>query len=128
MSERANLNEERMKGMTGEEKMTGKFLYGEYFDFWPTHKVWLAVNHLPKIRGTDYAIWRRIREIPFEANFEIAGNESKDSSKKADKNLLLKLRKELPGILNWAIQGCLEWQKRGLAPAKAVIQATEKYR
>ena len=54
--------------------------------------------------GTDLGIWRRIRMIPFTENFE--GRE--------DAQLTDKLKQELPGILNWAVEGCLQWQRQGL--------------
>jgi putative DNA primase/helicase len=61
LRQRAVLNEEHIKSLTGGDKLTGRFLYGEYFDFEPTHKIWLAVNKQPKIEGDDYGIWRRVR-------------------------------------------------------------------
>ena len=91
-------------------------------DFWqfdPTHKVWLATNHKPAIRGTDHAIWRRIRLVPFTVT--IPDDEQ-------DKGLVEKLKAELPGILNWAIAGCKEWQNHGLGVPEAVKNATQAYR
>ena len=85
----------------------------------PIHKLWIAVNHKPVIKGTDFAIWRRIRLIPFEVTFP---------PERQDKQLDEKLRAELSGILNWAVKGCLEWQRNGLEPPEAVTNATEAYR
>jgi putative DNA primase/helicase len=66
-------------------------------------------NHKPDIRGTDDALWSRVKLVPFEVSF----------ADRIDLKLPEKLRKELPGILNWAIAGCLAWQKHGLhTPAK----------
>lgn len=113
------LAEGLVKQMTGGEKMVARFLNAEFFEFSPEFKLFLATNHKPEIQGTDHAIWRRIRLIPFEV--VIPDDEQ-------DKDLPKKLRAELPGILNWALQGCLDWQANGLQPPKAVTDATSRYR
>jgi putative DNA primase/helicase len=91
----------------------------DYFEFWPTHHIWLAGNHLPAIRGTDLGIWRRIALVPFEVTFE---------GERQDPMLPSKLAAEAPGILAWAVQGCLEWQEHGLVLPKRVQAATADYR
>lgn len=108
-----------IKRLTGEDTVSARFLYEEFFEFEPTFKIFMATNHKPEISGTDHAIWRRIRLIPF--NVVIPENEIEKGFKK-------KLKMELPGILNWAVQGCLEWQKFGLKPPTEVMLATEKYK
>lgn len=108
-----------LKQLTGGDTITARFLFSEYFDFKPAFKLWLAANHKPNIRGTDYAIWRRIRLIPFVVTIP---------EDKKDRKFVEKLRKELSGILNWAVQGCLEWQKNGLQAPDEVKNATEGYR
>lgn len=113
------LAESLIKQLTGADHMTARFLYGEFFDFIPTFKIFLATNHKPVIRGTDYAIWRRIRLIPFEVTI---------APEKQDHRLGEKLSDEFPGILNWAIEGCLRWQQEGLGSVPAVERATEVYR
>ena len=117
--ESRRLNETMVKRMTGGDTMTARFMRGEWFEFHPLFKVWLATNHKPVIRGTDEAIWRRIRLIPFTVT--IPENER-------DPHMPEKLRAELPGILSWAIEGCLEWQEHGLDEPAAVRSATEAYR
>lgn len=113
------LAEALIKDLTGDEPITARFLHREYFDFRPTHKLWLAANHLPKIRGTDEGIWRRVHLIPFTVRIPEA---------EQDRDLSHKLQCELPGILAWAIRGCLEWQREGLRPPEAVRGATQEYR
>jgi len=113
------LAEVLVKQLTGGDTITARFLHQEFFEYKPQFKIWLATNHKPIIRGTDYAIWRRIRLIPF--NVTIA-------EEKVDKHLPEKLKNELQGILYWAVKGCLEWQKNGLQEPKEVIAATESYR
>ena len=79
----------------------------------------MATNHKPRISGMDFAIWRRIKLIPFEVSFP---------EEKQDKKLPEKLDKELPGILAWMVEGCLKWQKEGLGNPEAIQDATEEYR
>ena len=71
------------------------------------------------VRGTDTGIWRRLRLVPFTVRIP---DERKDTA------LAGKLLAELPGILNWALAGCLEWQRRGLVAPECVRTATEDYR
>jgi len=118
LKENARINEERIKSMTGGDPINARFLHREWFTYTPEYKIWLAVNHKPKVSDTTYSFWRRIRLIPFKAVFE------KD---RADLELTEKLLKELPGILNWAIEGCLKWQKEGLKSPDSVTNATNEY-
>jgi putative DNA primase/helicase len=113
------LAEAQVKQLTGGDKVTARYLYQEHFEFYPTFKLWLAVNHKPLIQGTDHAIWRRIRLIPFTVTIPEA---------ERDKQLEEKLLAELPGILRWAVEGCLAWQHEGLEPPRAVTGATGEYR
>jgi putative DNA primase/helicase len=113
------LAENVIKQATGGDVITARFLYHEPFEYSPQYKLFLVANHKPVIVGTDEAIWRRIRLIPFTVT--IPPNER-------DKQLLEKLRGELPGILAWAVRGCLDWQRDGLGEPEAVWTATAEYR
>jgi putative DNA primase/helicase len=113
------LAESKVKQLTGSDTVTARFLYSEPFDFKPEFKLWLSTNNKPVIRGTDDAIWDRIRLIPFTRRFEGAN---------ADSRLPEKLREELPGVLAWMVRGCLEWRKDGLGEPEQVAAATEDYR
>ena len=113
------LAESLIKQMTGGDTISARFLHQEWFDFDPTHKVFFGTNHKPVIRGTDYAIWRRIRLVPFEITIPEA---------ERDKSLPERLKEEADGIFAWAIQGCLNWQKRGLGAPEEVREATASYR
>lgn len=115
-----SLNEAVVNRITGNDPVTVKFLYGEYFEYIPTYKLFIAGNNRPNIEGTSHATWRRIRLIPFEVRFEEGKNMNKD--------LYKRLIQELPGILNWAIEGCLKWLRDGLEPPAEVKAATTSYR
>lgn len=119
VEEGKRLAESLVKQMTGSEKITARFMRAEFFEFTPMFKLWVGTNHKPVIRGTDQAIWRRIKLIPF--NVTIPPEER-------DKDLPNKLRKESSGILNWAVMGCMDWQKNGLGEPEEVIKATGEYR
>lgn len=114
------LNEPLIKGVTGGDRQSARFAYGHLFDFWPQYKLFLATNKKPVIRGSDRGIWRRIRLIPFTASFP-------EGDPRRDPDLKDKLRGELPGILNWAIDGFERWQEKGLDTPDAVRAATAEY-
>ena len=107
-----------IKLITGGDTITARFLHQEYFEYRPQFKLWISGNHKPTT-GDGYGIWRRLILILFKVKF------SKD---KRDKGLTNKLRNELPGILNWAIEGCLEWQNNGLTTPKVIHDATKEYK
>lgn len=116
-TEGVRLNEGLLKQLTGGSKVTCRFLYGEEFEYAPEFKIWIATNHKPVIRGTDLGIWRRIKLIPFEVNIQ-----------QVDKNLRYKLRKEMPAILRWAVDGCIKWQQEGLTEPAGVVEAVREYK
>lgn len=118
-NEAVRLNEARVKALSGSDTISARFLYSEYFEFNPTSKIWLAFNHAPVVADDSPGFWRRIRLIPFLAQF-------KDGTE--DKLLASKLIEELPGILAWAVRGYFKWQQDGLGVPSAVKQATETYR
>lgn len=113
------LSEVVVKELTGGDTVSARFLYGEFFEFTPQFKLWLAANHKPEVRGNDHAIWRRIRLIPFTVTIPEG---------EQDRGLPEKLRAELPGMLAWAVQGCLDWQSIGLCEPEEVLDATLAYR
>jgi putative DNA primase/helicase len=113
------LAEALVKSLTGGDKVRARRMRQDFWEFTPTHTAFLCTNHKPEIRGTDTAIWRRIRLIPFTETIPPA---------EQDKKLPEKLRAELPGILRWMVEGCLEWQRSGLQAPEEVRQATAGYR
>ncbi|HEX2972014.1 MAG TPA: phage/plasmid primase, P4 family [Tepidisphaeraceae bacterium] len=113
------LAEALVKRMTGRDTLTASFKYHEEFAFKPEFKLFLATNHQPSVRGTDKAIWDRIKLIPFDVTIPEA---------EQDRDLPTKLLAELPGILAWAVEGCLAWQRVGLGVPEKVRTATSAYR
>jgi putative DNA primase/helicase len=129
-NEGRRLDEALVKALTGDDPITARFFRQEFFTFHPQFKIFLATNHKPQIAGTDDGIWRRIRLIPFGVRFWDADKgESGEPHLKADKTLAERIEKtELSGVLNWALEGCLSWQRSGLPSPKAVRDATGQYR
>ena len=113
------LAESLVKQLTGGDRVKARKMRQDFWEFEPTHKVFMAVNHKPTVRGTDTAIWRRIRLIPFTETIP---------PEEQDKKLPEKLRAERAGILAWAVEGCLEWQRDGLQAPDEVRKATGEYR
>lgn len=116
--EQERLAESRIKELTGGDTVCGCFKYGEEFHFAPTWTIWLSTNNKPKVSG-DKALWNRLKLIPFTRIFTKA---------EQDKKLRAKLIAEMPGILRWAVEGCLLWQKEGLGEPADVAGATGKYK
>jgi putative DNA primase/helicase len=113
-----HIAEALLKQLTGGDKITARKMKQDFWEFEPTHKIFLAANHKPVVRGTDHAVWRRIKLVPFTV---VISDEEKDPK------LPDKLKGELPGILAWAVRGCLEWQRYGLGEPDEVRQATAQY-
>ena len=113
------LDEAKIKSMTGGEPITARHLYKNFSEFIPLFKLWFVANDRPHVRATDDAIWRRIRVIPL--NVQIPDAE-------VDPDLPDKLRAELPGILSWAVRGALAWRREGLEEPEFVKAASADWR
>jgi putative DNA primase/helicase len=114
-------NEALLKQLTGGDPVTCRFLHKEFFTYTPTYKILFATNEVPRIQSQTYAVKRRVRIIPFRQTF-YAPEDGKEPRR--DESLREKLRAELPGILAWAVQGCLTWRNEGLRPPEVVMKET----
>jgi putative DNA primase/helicase len=110
--------EARIKEMTGGDTITARFMRQDFFSYKPQFKLLFSGNHMPTLRTVNKAITRRFNRIPFAVTIP---------DDEVDGDLDDKLKAEWPGILAWAIEGCLEWQRIGLSPPKAVTDATGSY-
>lgn len=113
------LNESLVKDLTGGDVITARALYQAPITFPQTHKLLMFGNYHPNVRGGDTGIWRRLKIVPFN---EHIGPEEIDST------LPDKLAAEVSGIMNWAIEGCRDWQLNGLGEPASVHEATKDYR
>ncbi len=112
-------DESKVKDLTSEDPISAHYMRCDDVEFTPVHKLEVAGNYKPKVGGDDEGIWSRLIVVPFEVTIPEAERDTKLSSK---------LEAELPGILAWAVAGCLEWQRSGLGRPKKVVEATRSYR
>lgn len=126
------LNQAVVKNLTGGDKLRGRALYQEAETFKPTHKLILATNKKPQVKGDDRATWRRIHLIPFEVTFWRDDDPERPadilSPKRADPELPDRLAAEKEGILAWMVRGCVAWKKDGLGIPQRIWDATAEYR
>lgn len=113
------LDEGVAKRLTGGDTVKARFMGRDFFQWKPTHTLWLVTNHRPRIFGTDDGIWRRIREVPFTVQIR---------DEAIDKNMPAKLGEELGGVLAWIVAGARRWHEGGLEACFAVQRATAEYR
>lgn len=111
-------DEERLKRLSGGDPLHAEIKHGAEFEFMPSHKLWFMFNHQPRVRDHSTGFWRRVRLIPFETKFEGSNR---------DPQLDEKLDRELSGILTWAVNASMEWQKFGLTLPEAVRAASTRY-
>ena len=111
-------NEARLKALTGRDEMTARFMRRDLFDFTPQFTLIIAGNNKPVLKTVDEAWRRRFHLVPFDVTIP-----------KAEQNPDLKdeLQTEADGILGWAVEGCLQWQRERLSPPEVVLAATEEY-
>lgn len=111
--------ESKVKSLTGGDKISARFMRQDFFEYTPQFKLVIAGNHKPAIRNIDEAMKRRLHLIPFTITVP---------PERRDKHLQQKLLAERDGILAWALEGCLAWQRLGrLDPPPQVVAATEEY-
>lgn len=109
-------DEAKVKSITGGDPISARFMRGDFFVFQPTFKLIFAGNHRPHTKNLDPAMRRRLHLVPFTLQ-----------PPKVNPHLQEELLAELPGILWWAIEGCLAWQQQGLNPPTSVIEETQSY-
>ena len=115
----ARLDEGIVKQITGGDEITARFLHREFFTFRPRFKVSLITNHKPVISGNDNGIWRRVVLLPWQVTIP---------AEQRDRNLEAKLTAELPGVLNWALEGLQRYKEVGLDLPAALVRANAEYR
>ncbi|MEO0485286.1 MAG: phage/plasmid primase, P4 family [Pseudomonadota bacterium] len=113
------LQEKTIKDMTSFEPMLARNLFGDFISFVMLAKLTISGNHKPDIRGTDDGIWRRVLLVPFDVQIP---------EEERDEKLIDKLWEERSGILNWLLEGLLDYLEGGLQEPKEVLEATQEYR
>lgn len=115
----ASLKLQMVKRLTGDQRLKGRFMHGNYFEFARTHKLVLVTNNRPVVKEDTEGVWRRLRIVPFDVVIP---------ESERNPQLLGQLGDESPAILAWYVQGCLDWLRSGLGTAGAITAATSTYR
>lgn len=121
LPENRSLDENKIKNLTGGDMITARFLHKEFFDFSPAYSLWIYGNHKPNIKGTDEGIWRRICLIPFLVTIP-------EDQRRPHSELMSEFEDEKAGILNWCIQGWIDYKNEGLNPPAIVQEYTKEYK
>ncbi|HEV2069476.1 MAG TPA: phage/plasmid primase, P4 family [Acidimicrobiales bacterium] len=119
-NEGRRLDSALVKRLTGGDPISARFMRQDFFEFVPSHKLWLACNHLPRVADHSPAMWRRIRLVPFTVSIP-----AEERVPDLDRQLVAE---EGPAILAWIVEGALAWRDQGLDPPPDVMLATETYR
>jgi putative DNA primase/helicase len=118
-----------VKKLTGGDRLTGRHLFKDLFEFVPTHKLQIFTNHAPAVKSQDFSMWRRIILLNYHVRYgEEAQVASGEATRLKDRQLEGALRAEAQGILRWLVDGAREWFRAGLKPPPSVLAATQKYR
>jgi putative DNA primase/helicase len=112
----ARWNVARIKLLTGSDKLSGRFMRADFFEFDPSHKLVVSSNQRPILGRVDYATARRAAMVPFDVTFTVP-----------DRTIKERLKAEAPGILAWMVEGCMLWQRWGIKPPAVVEKATAEY-
>jgi putative DNA primase/helicase len=116
------LDEETVKGLTGGEQQTARFMGANFFDFTPTGKIHLVTNHLPRLTDAE-SIWRRLHLIAWTQTIPVPERDPRmlQASFWIDQG-------EAPGILAWAVQGAVAWGEEGLEMPQSMLRDLAEYR
>jgi putative DNA primase/helicase len=118
-SESDRLREGLLKTLTGDDQVPASRKFKPVFFFTPQFKLWLATNHVPRVRSDDSGVWRRLLKLPFL---------NVPTTPKANLRRQLRSAMHQRAVLAWAVRGCLEWQRDGLQPPESVLAATSDLR
>jgi putative DNA primase/helicase len=118
LDEGAFFNESLVKELTGDATLSARFMRMDFFEFEMTQKHVVIGNFKPRLRGGDAAMARRMQLLPFQAKFTGPGR---------DPHMLEKLKQEAPAILQWIIEGAVQWSSEGLAVPCLVREASAEY-
>jgi putative DNA primase/helicase len=127
--ENRSFSTSRVKWLTGGDRLVGRYPWDrDPTSFIPSHALFLLTNHKPRAKGHEQAFWDRVRLIPFPFRYVDSPSEKVDYERQRDPELIDKLRREMPGILAWMVEGCLLYQRDKLIQApEEVMKATREY-
>lgn len=114
--ENERLNAALIKALSAGDTISARFLFGEFFDFAFTGKLWIATNHKPTVTDHSKGFWDRVKLVPFTQDIPAAEVVKKD-------DLLRQLMADAPAVLAWAVQGCRDYFEMDGLDVPPVIQA-----
>jgi P4 family phage/plasmid primase-like protien len=106
--------------LTGGDTLSARFMGQNFFDFKPTHTLFMAVNHLPEVKSGGDGFWRRLRKIDFRKTIP--------ADKRKENLAQLLVAEEGPGILQWMVDGAVRLTNQGFNEPESVKMATQSYR
>lgn len=112
--ENERLQASLVKALSAGDKVSARFLFGEFFDFYFSGKLWIATNHKPTITDHSKGFWDRCKLVPF--NVDIPADE-------VDRDIMSKLMADAEAVLLWAVQGCRDYFEADGLDVPDVIQA-----
>jgi putative DNA primase/helicase len=116
------LDTNKLKAITGGEKITVRHLYAAPFEMTPMFIPWIAANKAPQINAEDSGIWRRLLRVPLEKGRK---KEERDASIKAE---LVDAARSGVAVLAWAVEGLRRYQQEGFQIPTIVLERTEELR
>ena len=117
-SKNSTLDEGKVKWITGGDRLVARFMNKDQFEFTPTQTFVMLVNSLPQILGNDKGMWRRLKLIKFEQQFE-------DDNRIGNMKDLLYAESE--GVLSWLVQGAVDYYQNGIQEPESVTKASREY-
>jgi putative DNA primase/helicase len=127
--EGARINEQLFKALSGQDRLVYRPMHQEAIEFEPTFKLFMVCNDLPEFKGSDYAMKRRIRVIPFESSFkaEIKAPDHDHNHYPLDKTLSQKVSQWKHAMMGLLLQGYKLYLAEGLNPSALIKDATNRY-
>lgn len=119
VDENSGWNESLIKSLSGEDRITAKFMHKNPFEYTPTYIVMVRANHKPRVQGADAGIWSRFKMVPFTQNFR--------GTEKQDYRLKDKLLEELPGIFLFCVEGYKKFLAEGLTVPQVAMDEIAEY-
>lgn len=112
----ATINEARVKMIASNAEITARGIARDDVTFPNVSKLWICSNAKPHIRDTTDGTWRRMKAMGFWRVID---------ADRVDKDFMLKLRGEWPGILNWCIAGLRSWRDDYAANGSGLVDTAE---
>ncbi|ARQ95510.1 DNA polymerase/primase [Mycobacterium phage Shandong1] len=115
----SKFDEAKVKVLTGGDILSGRYMRQDYFDFVPSHTLFLMGNHQPEVSAGGTSFWRRLRLIPFLHTVP---------PEQRNPNLAAELvSEEGAAILAWIVAGARQVAADGLREPGSVMEATKEY-